>query len=217
MKIYKDIGFSTKDVDEAKGIVSFYIARFDNLDSDGDIIKAGAYVRSIKERGPQSSKPRVKHLKNHNPIHTPGKVMELYEDGSGVVMVSQLSKSTLGRDTLIEYQEGIITEHSHGFEVLEEEYSEREKANIIKEVKLWEGSTLNAWGANEMTPVIGMKSELDLIEEIERRAKIGRLSDEYLQRLESILKNHAEGSQSHASGSDSETDSRDFILNYLTS
>jgi len=153
---YKALDLSVKDVDKAQGIVSFYIARFDNEDSDGDIMVKGAGVKSITERGPKGSN-RIKHLKNHNTYHTPGKVLELFEDATGIVMVSKLSKTQLGKDTLIEYEEGIITEHSIGFQTIKEEKAEN-SANFLKEIKIWEGSSLNAWGANYNTPTIGMKT-----------------------------------------------------------
>lgn len=196
----KDIALQAKDVDGKKGIVTFYIAAFGNKDSDGDIILKGSYEKTIKERGPQSTggeRNRIKHLKNHNTTQAPGKVLELYEDTTGLVMASQLSKSTLGRDTLIEYEEGIITEHSHGFETIKDQYSEKDEVNVISEIKLWEGSSLTAWGANHMTPTVGIKEykESDYIElmaDLEKKLKIGRFSDEYLEKLEKALKSLTE-------------------------
>lgn len=192
----KDIALQAKDVDGKKGIVTFYIAAFDNKDSDGDIIEKGAATKSIHERGPKSTgneANRIKHLKNHNTTQAPGKVLELYEDHKGVVMVSQLSKSSLGQDTLIEYEEGIITEHSIGFETINEKFDKDAKVNVIKELKLWEGSSLTAWGANHQTPTVGVKQlkELDYIEliaDLEQRLKVGRFSDQYLEKLENSLK-----------------------------
>lgn len=182
MFLTKDVGLDIKGIESTKGVVEVYIAAFNNEDSDGDVIRPGSYLKTIKERGP-SGQNRVKHLKNHDTRLAPGRVMELYEDSKGLVMVSQLSKSTLGRDTLIEYEEGIITEHSHGLEAIQSNKMEGGLREIT-EVKLWEGSTLTAWGANPMTPTIGIKSAEDILTELERLFKDGKFTDEYFKRLE---------------------------------
>jgi phage head maturation protease len=64
---FKSFDYSIKgaDIDASKGIVTGYFAAFNNKDSDGDIIVKGAFAKTIKERGPQSSKPRIKHLLDH--------------------------------------------------------------------------------------------------------------------------------------------------------
>ena len=68
---------------------------------------------------------------------------------------SVMSKSTLGNDTLIQYQEGILAkEHSVGFNIIQRSESNPEE---ITEIKLWEGSTVT-FGANPNTPVIGIKA-----------------------------------------------------------
>lgn len=207
MYLQKNIDYSVKDVDTVKGIVSFYIGAFDNVDSDGDVITKGAYERTLKERGPQSPQPRVKHLRDHDTRLAPGKVMELYEDSHGLLMRSQLGKSTLGQDTLKDYQDGIITEHSQGFEVVKE--YKRESYNEITEIKLWEGSTLTAWGANPLTPMVDIKSTDELLtykSTLERRLRNGTYSDEYYKNLKTlyeILKHHFSEPQQHSDKPDS--------------
>ncbi len=188
--LYKanELPVPVKDVDSEKGTVKAYFAVFGNEDSDGDIIEAGAFSKSISERGPEGI-GRIKHLKFHDRRLAPGLLLELGEDEFGGFFVSKLSKSTLGRDTLIEYQEKIITEHSHGFEVIK---SHRDESNInhITESKLWEVSTLAAWGANHLTRtefVKSLESEeefLKALKGITDRLKIGSFSDDYLEQLE---------------------------------
>lgn len=188
---FKSIDYSVKDVDTKKGIVSGYFSAFGNLDSDGDIIEKGAYDRTIRERGPKSNQPRIKHLKNHDSRQAPGKLLELSEDGFGLFFVSQLAKSegnftTLARDTLIEYDAGIITEHSVGFETISER-TENEN-NVITEIRLWEGSSLSAWGANPNTPATGVKDQKDELikyfKYMEKALSIGSFSDQKLKELE---------------------------------
>lgn len=189
----KSNNFELKDFDQSKGIVTFYFSVFGNKDSDGDIIEQGAFKKTIKE-----NKARIKHFKNHDPHQTPGKVLEIQEDEKGAFAVSQLAKTTLGKDTLIEYEEGIITEHSMGFNVIKEKYDESEMANKIKEIRLWEVSSLNAWGANSKTNTVGVKSANEVIQLIQKLNKAltnthisneggERLQEELIQ-LNSILK-----------------------------
>lgn len=188
MNLYKSNDTKVKDVDAQKGIVKAYFAVFGNIDSDGDIIESGAFAKTIKERGPEGS-DRIKHFKWHSSRHVPGKLLELGEDEFGGFFVSKLSNTTLGRDTLIEYDEGIITEHSHGFETIKADEDES-GINHIRESKLWEVSTLTAWGANSLTRVDyvkDIKDEKELLKAIETITKylqVGRFSDELLSNLE---------------------------------
>lgn len=168
-----------KDVDTTKGKVAFYHSAFNNEDSDGDVISPGAFTKTIKENF-----ERFKHFKNHDATLAPGKVMTVEQDSHGAFTVSQMSKSTLGRDTLIEYQEEIITEHSMGFRVIKEERDQKSGVNFIKELMLWEVSSLTAWGANANTPVIAKEDKIDAkIKAIEKVLRTGNISDEGAQRL----------------------------------
>lgn len=158
MKLYKPSTIELKDFDQNKGLVTFYFAAFGNRDSDGDVIEAGAYKKTIEE-----NRARIKHFKNHNPLEVPGVIGRIEEDTKGAFATSQLAKTTLGRDTLIEYEAGIITEHSQGFNTIQEEFDTMDGVNRIKEVRLWEVSSLTHWGANENTPTVDVKSLKDPI------------------------------------------------------
>lgn len=176
--------FQLKDLDPKKGIVSFYFAGYDNIDSDGDVIKKGSYNKTFKEMA-----GRIKHLMNHSKVQSPGVPVEFGEDNAGAWVVSQLTKTTLGKDTLIEYEAGVITEHSHGFKVVKENYDQQLKANIITEMMLWEVTSLTAWGANQNTPTRSIK-EADietLIKNIESVLHSSSISDEGGKRLEEKL------------------------------
>ena len=154
----KDAGLDLeiKDLDMKKRQVTGYFAAFGNKDSDGDIIMPGAFRKSIMENGPNSKNPRIAHLLQHD-VWTPiGKIMELEEDSKGLRFTSKISESSKGNDTLVLYQEGILREHSIGFQTIKEE--RKDNHNELTEIKLFEGSTVT-FGANAQTPVIGIKSE----------------------------------------------------------
>lgn len=187
---YKSCSMAIKDIDTKQGIVTGYFAAYGNVDSDGDIIQKGAGAKSIQERGPNSSRPRIKHLLDHDTTKAVGVIQNLYEDDFGLAFESKLGNHTLGRDALHMYEDGIITEHSIGFNIVNADNSKEHQ--IIKEYKLWEGSSLQTWGANENTPVTGVKSRykdnpaklIDRLTVFEKALRNGKYSDETFEALE---------------------------------
>jgi len=186
-----------KDVDGKKGIVTGYFAHFDNVDADGDIIRHGAFTKTIKETGPASKRPRIKHLLNHDPSLPLGVLTDLKEDAQGLYYESRLGTHSLGQDFVKMAESGLITEHSIGFRTLKRNQLQDYEGYMknpdkgwfeITEVKLWEGSSLTAWGANEMTPLTGMKSiSVDLLikksEAIEKFCRNSTATDETIELL----------------------------------
>jgi HK97 family phage prohead protease len=149
-----------KDVDSKQGIVTGYFAAFDNVDSDGDIIRKGAFKKSIEERGPASGQPSIKHLLDHNTTKAVGVLQKLEEDGHGLRYESKAGRHALGRDFLLMAEDGLITEHSIGFRWVQGKSERQQNGTVIRhEVHLKEGSSLQAWGANSSTPLLGVKSE----------------------------------------------------------
>jgi HK97 family phage prohead protease len=165
--VYKNQSLEVKDVDTKQGIVSGYFSAFGMVDSDGDIMMPGAFKRSIQDWGPDA-KGRIKHLLNHDPSKPLGKIMELKEDGYGLFYRSQVGKHQLGQDFVKMVESGLISEHSIGFRTLREQ--KNDSANEIHEVMLFEGSSLTAWGANEHTPMLGIKS-IKNIDEIKEQIR----------------------------------------------
>lgn len=174
---YKSFEGNVKDVDSKQGIVSGYFSAFGMVDSDGDIMMPGAFKRSIQDWGPEA-KGRVKHLLNHDPSQPLGKILELKEDSYGLFYRSQVGSHRLGQDFIKMVESDLIGEHSIGFRILREQKSA--EANEIHEVMLFEGSSLTAWGANEYTPILGIKSLADtakIQEQIKTFEKFIRNSD----------------------------------------
>jgi hypothetical protein len=159
------------DADPKLGIVTGYFSHFNNVDSDGDIIKKGSFTKTIKEQGPASTQPRIKHLLNHDPAQPLGKLLNLKEDATGLLYESQVGTHNLGQDFIKMVESGLITEHSIGFKVMKrnqiQSYDDYIKNSSkgwyeISEVKLYEGSSLTAWGANPLTPITSLKSDFDV-------------------------------------------------------
>lgn len=206
MKINKANNLVVKDLDQKAGIVQFYGSQFGNIDGDLDVMVNGAFKKTIEE-----NRDRLKHLKNHDTRQAPGVIKEIHEDGIGLIVTSQLIDSAVGRDTLAEYAAEQITEHSIGFNILRDDIDEGTGARMIKEVRLWEVSSLNAWGANENTPTVGLKNMMDPVEHMERINTIlsrANISDERGKELEKqfeILKQHIKALETMAPDGKSST------------
>jgi HK97 family phage prohead protease len=142
-----------KDIDAKQGVVAGYFANFNTLDSDGDIIRKGAFNQSIQEWFP---KGRVKHLLNHDVSKPLGKIIDLFEDDYGLFYKSEIGKHQLGQDFIKMAESGLVTEHSIGFRTLNEKSTEL--GNEITHVQLYEGSSLTGWGSNPNTPLVSIKS-----------------------------------------------------------
>ena len=147
----KNCNIEVKGIDLKNRIVEGYFAAFEIVDSDNDVFVKGAFTKSINERGPKGAN-RIKHLFNH--WDTVGVLQELTEDNNGLRYVSKIGTHRLGEDVLKMYQDGIITEHSVGFQTIQDKSDIIDGVRYLKEVILWEGSSLDKWGANEWTPVI---------------------------------------------------------------
>lgn len=194
-----------KDMDNDKREVAVYLSKFDVLDSDNDIIRRGAFTKSILERGPQANSNRkIAFLRHHDWEWQIGKWLTIEEDEQGLFAVGQLGNSTQGTDAWEDYKSEIIREHSIGFQYIQDKIRFIEDPNIkgggfyeINEVKLYEGSAVT-FGANEFTNVVAVKSLEDKVDQmnkvktnIEKTIKAlttGSYSDERGYQLEMRLK-----------------------------
>jgi HK97 family phage prohead protease len=202
-------GFEIKDMDSNRREVAVYLAKFGNVDSDNDVIQKGAFKKSIQERGPESSSNRkIAFLRHHDWEKQIGVFSKLQEDDNGLFAVGRLGTSTMGEDAWRDYQDGIIKEHSVGFQrVSDKTKFVKDTSNpaggftLLQEVKLWEGSAVT-FGANELTNVVSiMKSE-------NKKTFIDKISDD----LQTVIKALANGK-----GSDERLYELEMKANFLSS
>ena len=163
--LYTNAVRKVEDFDEKKGIVKFRWADFNSVDDQNRRMGPTSMNRTIK-----NNFKRIRHLQNHNPNLIVGKVLELYTDKDGAVAVSQLSKNTAGHDMLTLYDEGIMTEHSFAFNILNSH--DENGVEVVDEARVWEVSSVT-WGSNENTPTLTLNSNnndliLTKLEEIAR-------------------------------------------------
>ena len=143
-----------KNIDEAQGRIQGYFSTFGNVDADKEMVMPGAFQKTLA----QNSK-RIKHLYQHNPLQPlagvkNGKLI-MTEDKNGLFFDSTISQTSYGKDVIKLYADGVIDEHSIGFNAVTK--SEKKNYTELNEIKLWEGSTVT-WGANEMAGTSSVKS-----------------------------------------------------------
>lgn len=158
------------DVDDEKGIIKGFGSKFDNTDSDGDVIVKGAFKKTISEAG---HRERIKYLYQHDLSRPIGIFTELNETNKGLEFVAKLAiESDEGRNAYALMKAGVLTENSVGFSTLQEDYDKKAGINYIKEVKLYEISAVTL-AANPMA----------LINEVKRKGSdlsVDQLINKYL-------------------------------------
>jgi len=154
------LGMSTsvKDVDTSTRTVVQYYSSWEQ-DSIGDRIMPGAWTKTIQERGPDSAHPRIKVCECHMfwpPLAAP---KSLVQDDKGLLATWSPPDTEKGRDILVLYESGAITEGSVAFDIPKgkSEGNETDRGLDIHEAILWEVSPVT-WGMNADTPVVAIKS-----------------------------------------------------------
>ena len=185
---FKQISYSLKELDEAKGVVIAYANTYNFKDSDGDISAFGSFDKSVNENF-----KRIRVLKDHNPTMMVGVPLEIdTKDAYGLLTTTQFNlKKPLGKDLFTDVQlmheNGLNAELSIGYKVIQRDVKNK---NIINEYKLMEYSFLSSWGANELSTVQGIKSiksTYGILELIEKSYNLD-YSDERLRQIETLLK-----------------------------
>lgn len=208
--------FNIKDVDSSSRTVTGFYNTFNFLDYDGDVLLPGCAKVSIRMRGPKSNAvAKIKHACDHDLTRIPGKQLVLDErevDGvKGVYFETRMADTILGNDTLKNYMDGIIDNHSIGFQYMNTEFIERDAKGwdkmadsllnpealegrncvwVVKEIMMYEGSSV-AFGANQLTPFLGMAKSMnkesiklalfDRMNKLQSTLKSGHQSDEMME------------------------------------
>ena len=152
--IFKQTSIGLEDIDESNGIVKGYGSVFNNIDSDNDIILAGAYTKTLNENG-----SRVRYCNQHRIDQPLGKFTELREDGNGLYFVAEIPKTRLGEDVLLLMKNGVINENSVGIMPIVKSFRQ-DGVRELKEVKLYEISCVTL-AANPLAMITDAKGAID--------------------------------------------------------
>lgn len=175
--------FDKKDIDLKARTVRGVANTYKFVDSVGDILMPKCCAKSIKERGPASKAiAKIKFARNHDLNCIAGKLTLLEETEDALIFEAAMGRSDLGRNTLNDYQDEMIDNHSIGYQEVYEK-TKVVKVNtpewddmltwiknpqdlagfsqvyLVKEIKLYEISAV-AFGANSDTPFLGMAKNL---------------------------------------------------------
>ena len=189
--LYKGADTQILDVDE-KGTVVFYASTFGNTDKYGDIVMPGAFSKTIVE-----NRKHIKHYKNHDGRLMPGVIHELGEDQTGLKAKSKLILGTqIGLETYEEYkamaEAGKSMPHSFGYWTIKSDFDQIRNANILRELKVSELSTLTVEPANDEAVTVALKSMgIDELIKEDRYYTIllnARLKDASLEQIEATRK-----------------------------
>lgn len=174
---FKTGGIITTKVDDATGekIPTGFLSSFGNRDSHKDVIHKGAYTKSLRERGPESSTHRKIAFLAHHQMETPiGQFKKLEELETGLYYEGKFDGIPYVKETIIpQLESGTLNQHSIGYNYVFEtaEYDEEKDEFHWFELELFEGSVVTL-GANDNTPFTGFKEfqQLDQISELADKA-----------------------------------------------
>ena len=177
--IQKASKFTIKETDDDSRIIKGYASVFGNLDSDSDVIKKGAFNRSIKEWGPEGQ-DRIKLVAQHDISRPVARITTLKEDSNGLYMEAKFGTHRDGQDYYAMAKDGIINEFSVGFQAIEKDDNEKGGYDITN-IKLYEVSMVTI-AANDEAVVTEVKSAdpLKLVKQVEDKDLAFKLEKEYL-------------------------------------
>ncbi len=114
-----------------------------------------------------------------------------------LVVTADLGRSTKGNDAFLDYQDGIITEHSIGFMLVQDKINFLDNGlRELKEVNLMECSAVT-FGANSETPVFSISkgNETEYLEKLNNQVngylnalRNGKGTDNRLEQIENNLR-----------------------------
>ncbi len=162
IKAYED---DEEDDKKEYGEFEGYASVFENTDLGNDVIKTGAFRKSIRRRGKKGVKLLYQH-KSDMPI---GVFDSIKEDDNGLYVKGRLAlKSTAGRDAYELLKMGALDGMSIGFRANPESvtYDKRSRKRMIGEVDLMEIS-LVTFPMNPKATVMSVKGEVVSIREWE--------------------------------------------------
>lgn len=142
-----------KEDEKGNLIITGYGAVFGNIDSYGDIIEKGAFIKTLSERN-----GRIAFCYQHDIWNPIGKIEYIDEDEKGLRLTVKLSAAE--EDIQTKVKEGILKEMSIGYMTIESKQEVRngENVNLLTEIKLIEVSLVTV-AANPLAVIESMKGE----------------------------------------------------------
>ena len=143
--------------DEGSDDMTFegYASTFGNVDEGNDVIVEGAFKRTIKNRFKRGKGTLIKVLRGHwNIIGIP---IHMEEDSTGLLTVSKIASTDLGKETMMLIKDGVLDRLSIGYKAIKPELDEETEIRTLKEIKLYEYSVVD-FPMNEQAVITGTKA-----------------------------------------------------------
>lgn len=148
---FKTISTQIK-ADESQNIIEGYGSIFGNIDSHKDIVMKGAFTKTVSER-----KDKIKMLWQHEIKEPIGRMLDIYEDQKGLFFKAKISETETGKKAMILMRDGVLDELSIGYSTIKEEYDSQKNVNLLKELKLYEISTVT-FASNPLAQLTDVKN-----------------------------------------------------------
>lgn len=154
-------------IDQITGRKFSGIASTGDLDRGNDVIAAGAFDETLKNRA-----GKIKLLWNHRSDLMPIGVPQLSAEGSNLLVEGVLSETVMGKEAAILLADGALKEFSIGYNTIDS--VEEEGVRTIKELELFEVSLVN-FPMNENAVVTAVKNlDVKHLEHVLREAGYSR-------------------------------------------
>jgi hypothetical protein len=145
------------------GRVRGYASLFDLPDTQGDVVRPGAFRDSLAALARAGR--RVKFLWQHDPATPIGVWTEVREDARGLVVTGEiLTQVTRGADALALMQAGAIDGLSIGYRTLRAEPNRETGGRTLVEIELWEVSLVTFPMLPAARATLGETAPLESIE-----------------------------------------------------
>lgn len=183
---YKIVGFDISEAKEVKtdkgefGTFKGYAATYGNVDRGGDIIKKGAFVRSLKRHLDENRHLRMFFQHDHMFPIGMFPIDKIVDDEKGLFVEGQINlNADKGRSTYALMKQGAISDLSIGYSINDAIVDEDGNFNLI-DLELWETSPVSEPMNTEAT-ILSVKKKQE-----ESRTNIDEMKS--IKEIESYLK-----------------------------
>lgn len=169
---HKSFTLEVKSVDSDQGIIEGYLSVFNNIDSQKDRVRPGAFKKTIADGIQRKSNKGKKYLWPllwmHDPEKPIGGFTDALEDKTGLLVTAQLDISTneqgiplnpLATSVFSGFKQGYIDELSIGYKAIQKSYEQGTGIRDLAEIQVFEGSAVTMlWAANDAAQVSAVKT-----------------------------------------------------------
>lgn len=129
----------TKNINTEENTFKAYVAIFNKIDRDGDVVQPGAFKKTIQEKIP---KRRVKFVDGHSNKmkDTHGVVLDAGTDKKGLWTLTKFATTKDSQRIKQKMADGVIDKYSYAYQIHEKEYGEfkGERVRFLKELEILE-------------------------------------------------------------------------------